>query len=575
MNKKYFLELLEELILFLELSEANPFKIRALSNAERILKSVPEELDELLSSGKIMEIKGIGKGITQLIEEVIQSGTFSELEKLRAEIPVSLVELRKIPGMGPKKIKTVWKLLNIVTIGELEYACRENRLRDLPGFGIKIQEKILNGIKFLQKYNHQFLLSTAEQQATDFLNKLKDISQTMSCEIAGSLRRKMEYVDQIDIIVENKNENLDLFKQKLKTAAVINELSYENGQKIILKLVSGITVNLWFATTQEFPFIFRELTGSREHNEVLKNYAKSQNFQLDANMLLDPNSNKMVCGSEEDIFRSLNLQPIPPELRENRGEILFAAQSIIPVLVEITDIKGVIHTHTNYSDGANTIEQMAITCKNKGYEYLVISDHSKSAFYANGLSEQKINQQHQEIDKLNQNLNGFRILKSIEADILSDGSLDYNDEVLARFDLVIASIHSKFNMTEEEATQRILKAMENPYVTILGHPTGRLLLSREGYPVDMKKIIDQAAETGIAIELNANPHRLDIDWRLLPYTKEKGVKISINPDAHQTEGIDDIKFGIYIARKGWLEPSNILNCSTAEELLEFAKKRQF
>lgn len=574
MNKNNFISLLSEMTLLLELKGANPFKIRALNNAARTLKGISGDLNELLISGELRSVKGIGKGIINLIAEVNQTGESSELEQLRKEIPAGLVEMGRIPGMGPKKIKTVWEKLSVTTIGELEYACRENRLRDLEGFGTKTQEKILSGIEFLRKHAEHFLLSEAEKQSVEIAASLNKIDGVIRCEISGSLRRKMEYVDKIELILEISPEKLLQIREEIQHLPGVEEIISEGNQKMVLRLNSGIKTEIYFSDRQSFPFLLRFVSGSAKHNQEITRWAEKINFTLTDLELRNAKSEKIECDSEETIFNQLKLQFIEPELREGLGEIEFAAKHQLPHLVEPENIQGIIHAHSTYSDGTNSLEEMAHACQSKGYRYLVISDHSKTAFYAHGLTEERILQQHKEIEALNRKFKGFRILKSIESDILPDGTLDYPEEILATFDLIIASVHSKFNMTEAEATARVMKAIENPFTSILGHPTGRLLLTRDGYPLNMHKIIETASRLGIAIELNANPHRLDADWRLLREAKERGVKISLGPDAHRVEGIDDIRYGISMARKGWLTRQDILNCLTADELLSFAKRRR-
>ena len=573
-DKKHVIHQLEEMAVLLELSGANPFKVRAFSNAARTLQGVPEDIEELIRSGHLTQIKGIGKSIADFITEFVRTGKVAELEQLKSTIPSGLIEMLKIPGMGPKKIKAVWEKLGITTLGELEYACKENRLVDLEGFGQKTQEKILAGIEMVKRFSERHLLSEVREQAEALFEQVQGFPGIIRSELAGSLRRWKETVKDIDILVSAKDEDRDAIMDRFTGLPQVETIIAKGHTKSSIVLQSGINADLRVVSDEQFPYALHHFTGSKEHNIAMRELARSMNLKMNEYGLFRNETENIPCRDEAEIFRQLKMQFIPPELRENYGEIEAARKNRIPELVNLSDLRGVVHVHSNFSDGVNSIEELARFCREAGYEYLVISDHSQSAAYANGLTEERIVQQHQVIDELNSRFHDFRILKSIECDILPDGSLDYSDEVLARFDLVIASIHSRMKMTEEEATRRLITAIRNPYVTIIGHPTGRLLLAREGYPVDMPRLIRTAAEEQVSIELNANPHRLDIDWRWLREAKAQGVKISINPDAHRLEGIGDIRYGVGVARKGWLSREDVLNCLSAEDVLAFARGRR-
>ncbi|MFZ0390401.1 MAG: DNA polymerase/3'-5' exonuclease PolX [Calditrichia bacterium] len=574
MDKKECIKLLEEMGMLLELKGENPFKVRAFQSAARALHSVTGDVEELIRSGNILQIKGIGKGIAAFLKEIAENGATPELESLRKTTPSGLYQMIRIPGLGPKKARVLWEKLGIATVGELEYACRENRLLDLAGFGAKSQEKISRGIELLKKFSHQHLLPVALNEAGQLLDAVRQMPGVIRCEIAGSLRRFKETVKDIDLVASVENLQRDEVMTLFTTLPQVEEVTGKGPTKSGIRLFSGISADLRLVKEQEFPFALHHFTGSKEHNVALREIAREKKLKLNEYGLFSEAEKSLSCGGESDIFRQLGLQYIPPELRENMGEIEAAGRNEIPELVKLSDLKGAIHCHSNYSDGMDSIADMAAGARERGYEYIVISDHSVSAFYARGLDEARIIAQHREIDELNRQLNGFKILKSIECDILEKGKLDFPDEILSRFDLVIASIHSRFKMTESEATDRLIKAMENPYVTILGHPTGRLLLAREGYPVNMAAVIEAAAELGVSIEINASPHRLDMDWRYLKQARDKGVKISINPDAHRAGGLDETEYGVGIARKGWLRPQDVLNCLTAGELLGFAAGRR-
>jgi len=574
MDKKQLVEYLEEMAVLLDLKGENPFKVRAYANAARILQGYSGDIFKIIQNNEITKIKGIGKGIADFLSEVIETEKSKEAENLKKEIPKGLLEMLKIQGMGPKKVRAVWKLLNITNIGELEYACQENRLIDLEGFGKKTQDKILIGIEFLKKYSERHLISKAREEADNLYNELKNLPAVIQIEIAGSLRRWKETIKDIDLLVGATDSDREKIMDFFTHLSNVEDVSGKGLTKSSIILKSGINADLRIVEDHQFPYALHHFTGSKEHNVAMREYARKLKLKMNEYGLFKANEENIPCKDERDIFSHLNMAYIPPELRENYGEIEAALNDEIPVLVNQEEIKGIVHVHSNYSDGVNSIEELAYFCQKNGYRYLVICDHSQSAAYANGLTINQITEQHREINDINSNMDNFRVLKSIECDILSDGTLDYDNKLLATFDLVIASIHSGFKMSEEEATKRVIRAIENPYVTILGHPTGRLLLAREGYPIDMNAVIDAASELNVAIELNANPHRLDIDWRLLKLAKLKRVKISINPDAHRLEGIKDIEYGIGIARKGWLTQSDVLNCLTSDELIQFAKIRQ-
>ena len=573
-NKSLIIQALEEMAVLLELKGVNPFKVRAFSNASRILQGYTGDFDQLIREQKITDIKGIGTGIASFITEIASTGLSEELIQLKNEVPAGVLQMLKIPGLGPKKAKALWENLNIKSIGELEYACLENRLIDLSGFGIKSQEKIQKGIEQVKKYSNLHLISHIRIEADKLFQSLKNFPGVHRCELAGSLRRWKETARDIDIVISIEPNDREKIIQFFVTHPEIETITGKGETKCSGILKSGINVDMRLVSDTEFPYALHHFTGSKEHNVALREAAKKLNLKMNEYGLFDAAGKNIVCKDESEIFKQLGLSYIAPELRENYGEIESAGKNALPDLVSMKDIRGVIHVHSTHSDGLNTIEELAGAAQDRGFEYLVISDHSKSAVYANGLSEERIFKQFEEIETLNKSLKNFKIFKSIECDILIDGNLDYSDDILQLFDLVIISIHSRFQMTESQATERMLKAMENSYVTIIGHPTGRLLLAREGYPIDMNKIIDAAAARQISIELNANPHRLDIDWRLLKHAKEKGVQISINPDAHRIEGFNDIQYGVGIARKGWLSPADVLNTRTTQQLQKFIDARK-
>jgi len=573
MDKKQISKILKEMAVMMEIIGSNPFKVRAHENAARILEGLTDSLTDLVASGEITKIKGIGKGTAEKITLLLNDEELEEYNELKASIPAGVLEMTNISGMGPKKIRAIWEEQGIESIDELEAACKADKLSGMKGFGKKTQEKILHNIELLRKFKDSFLLSEAKTAGDELLAAVREFPGVIRAEVAGSLRRSKEIVKDVDIVVSAEDENRSEIMQQFTTLPGVESVVGQGDTKSSIVLQSGINADLRIVSDQQYPNTLHHFTGSKEHNVALRQRAISMGMKVSEYGLF--RGDELVpCKTEEELFSHLGLSFIPPELRENFGEIEAAAENKLPKLLEASDVRGIIHTHTTWSDGANSVEEMARGCQELGYEYIVITDHSKAAAYANGLSEARIKKQHAEIDEVNSRLDNFRIIKGIECDILPDGSMDYDDDVLASFEVVVASIHSRFGMTEKEATDRVVRALENPYVTILGHLTGRLLLSREGYPLDQRAVIEAAGELGVSIEINANPHRLDLDWRYCQYAIEKGVMISVNPDSHRVSGFSDMQYGIGMARKGWLSKEQVLNTYSAEEVLAFANKRR-
>jgi DNA polymerase (family 10) len=574
MDKKQVAAILEEIAVLLEIKGENPFKSRAYENAARAILSQSGEIKDLVESGEIRNIKGIGEALAEKITELVTTGRLPYYENLKESIPPGLIEMTAIPGFGPKKIKKVYDELNIKTITELEAAARENRLAQLDGFGAKTEEKILQGIEFLRRHKDRHLFHVVEAAAQPIFDAVKNHPKIIRAELAGSLRRKKETVKDIDIVASAKDKDVEAIMDFFTDRPEVEVITGKGSTKSSVVLKSGINADLRIVSDKQFPYALHHFTGSAEHNIAMRGRAIKMAMKMSEYGLFKNETELVPCKNESDIFAKLGLAYIPPELREDNGEIAAAAENKIPKLVEERDLRGILHCHSTFSDGRDSIEAMARATRDLGYEYFGLCDHSQIVVYAHGLEPHRVKEQHAVVDDLNKKLAPFKIFKGTEVDILHDGALDYPDEVLASFDFVVASIHSVLNMTKEEATKRLLRAIENPYVTIIGHPTGRLLLGRDGYPLDMEKIIDAAAEQGVAIELNANPHRLDLDWRYCKYAKEKGVLISINPDAHSVEGLRDMRYGVGIARKGWLEKENILNAMTLNKIDEFFRERK-
>jgi DNA polymerase (family 10) len=568
MQKKPVSDILENIAMLLEIKGENPFKSRAYYNAAKALSGITN-LEELVKEKRLREIKGIGEALSQKIEEYSKTGTMAYYEELTQVVPESLLELMQIPNLGPKKIKVLYDELEITNIGELEYACKENRLIHLTGFGEKTQENVLKGIEFFKRHKGEFLFGDVYQEAERIRQRLSTIVDPIWAEVCGSIRRRKEVVRDMDILVAAENhEKITSFFVSMPE---VDQVLVTGETKTSVRMKSGIEADLRVVTRQEFPYALVYFTGSKEHNVRLRGIAKKKGWKLNEYGIFD-GDNLVTCKSEEEIYRALGLPYIPPELREDSGEIEAAEQDKLPSLIQHEDIRGIFHVHTDFSDGVDSLERMVEAAQKFGFSYLGVSDHSKTAYYAGGLKHDAILKQWEVIDTLNKKNSTFRIFKGIESDILSDGSLDYDDSILEGFDFVIASVHSGFTMKKDDMEERILKAMKNPYTTILGHPTGRLLLSRDGYQVDMMRIIDCAAQNHVILELNASPYRLDIDWRYLKYAKDKGVMISINPDAHAVAGLEEVFFGVNIARKGWQESKDILNTRDVNDIKEIFTK---
>lgn len=531
----------------------NSFKTRTYSIAAYNIDRLPVQLKDTPRE-ELFSLKGIGESIGKKVIELLDKGSMDILTDYLARTPVGVVEMLKIKGLGPKKINIIWKEIGIESIGELLYACNENRLSLIKGFGAKTQANIIEAIEFHNQQLGRFLYAEIDELFPQVRPYIQSLFHPRSVTPTGAYRRQLLTIDELEFIIEATNEEI---KPKFETAFP-PELLEEKPDTLVYKLKNGLRLRLYTGTSDLARKHFL-LSGSREFTDAFI-------IQAPANVF-----DSKVQDDDSAIFTKAKLPFIPPALRESASVIEKAKSGALPDLIQLNDVKGLIHSHSNWSDGANTIEEMANELIKRGFEYLVISDHSKAAFYANGLSEERIVEQHRYVDELNMKFakKNFRIFKSIECDILSDGTMDYSDEILSSFDLVIASIHSNLKMTEEKATSRILKAIANPHVRILGHMTGRLLLSRNGYPVDHKKIIDSCAQSNVVIELNAHPRRLDIDWTWIPYALEKGVIISINPDAHSLEGFDDIKYGVLAAQKGGVSRNQNLSSYSLREFEKF------
>jgi DNA polymerase (family 10) len=568
MDKREISQMFEEIALMLDLKGENPFKSKAYINAARTIELLEGDIGDFVLEDRLEEIKGIGKAIGEKLIEIVHTGKLEYYDELRTSIPAGLFDMLKIPGVGPKKVKAIYEKLDVKSIGELEYACIENRLLDLEGFGKKTQANILKGIEDMKKFQGQFLFGEVFYLAEEVKKVVQQSGLTDRCEITGSIRRRKEVVKDIDMIATSDNplKLMDYFT----TLPYVEEIVAKGDTKSTVRLQNGINMDLRVVADREYPYVLNHFTGSKEHNTAIRHRAKAMGIKVNEYGLFR-GEDLILCHTEANIYDVLGLDYIPPEMRENNGEIEAAEKHQLPKLIELHDIRGAFHVHTMYSDGENSIEEMVQAARAIGLSYLGITDHSRSAFYARGLNRDEIMRQLEEIDRLNEKYKDFRIFKGIESDILPDGELDYEDKVLELFDFVIASVHSSFNLDKEKMTSRLIKAIKNKYTTMLGHPTGRILLARKEYELDMYAVIDAAKEYNKLIEINADPHRLDLDWRYLKYAKEKKVQVAINPDAHTARGLKNIAYGVDIARKGWLEPEDVINAKALQELIKYFK----
>lgn len=548
------LRLLSQLM---ELHEVNPFKIKSVANAAFKIDKLPFAIASKPLSD-IEKIDGIGKSIASKVIELLETGTIKELEEILLQTPPGIVEMLGIKGIGPKKISVIWHDLQIENVGELYYACNENRLIEAKGFGLKTQEEIKKVIEFKMAANGKFLYAhiepTVNQLLTNLSLCLNKVDDTALLEITGEYRRAVEIIEEALFVIGTADvENL------AKQIPAFADLGLKDigDNTFAAHTESGLHIRLVIVPKSDFYLNLFKLTGNEQHvAEVLK-------LAGDGPFI-----------DENDIYDKAGLDFIAPELREGLNEIELAIKHQLPILITDNDLRGTLHNHSDWSDGVHTLEEMAVYCKETlNLEYLGICDHSKSAFYAKGLNEQRVYAQHLQIDELNAKLTPFKIFKGIESDILNDGSLDYSDDILKTFDFVVASVHSNLRMDKDKATARLIKAIENPYTTILGHPTGRLLLSRKGYEIDFKKVIDACAANKVVIEINANPLRLDLDWRWHRYALEKEVLLSINPDAHRKEGFHDMQYGVKVARKGGLTAAKCLNAFTLNEISSYFEQK--
>jgi DNA polymerase (family 10) len=574
MDPRTAAHVLTQIAASLELRGESRFKIRAYEQAARALLTLDtDDLGALDRAGALAATRGIGPATLSVVRDLIATGESRYLEQLRADTPAGLLELLRVPGLAIPKIRLLYEQLGVDSVEALEAAVREGRLMKLKGFGPKTAERLLKGISLLRSAGTRKLYIRAAPEARALLAMVRAHPDVTMAEVAGSVRRLNETVADTDIVAACRRDPSEV-------AASFTRAPGVRGVRIgapaspSITFVDGARLDLFCVAEADFVVALWRATGSSEHVSEVAAQLGERGFTLDSDRLLTERAGSEPVSDERALYALAGLAFVPPEMREGLGEVAMAAAGRLPVLLTVDDIRGALHCHSDWSDGKATIAEMAGAARARGWSYIGITDHSRSAFYAGGLSRDKVEMQHDEIDALNARSSDFRILKGVEADILADGALDYDAELLDRFDFVVASVHSRFSMDRTAMTDRVLRALDDPHLTVLGHPTGRLLLAREGYAIDMDAVLEKAAELHVSVELNADPHRLDIDWRLLPRARALGIPIEIGPDAHSTKGLDTMALGVNMARKGGLTRADVLNTRSADDVLAFARARR-
>ncbi|MGE5755397.1 MAG: DNA polymerase/3'-5' exonuclease PolX [Planctomycetaceae bacterium] len=572
METERIAQVLDEMGTLLEVRGENPFRCRAYHNAAQALRGLSADLSEMIADGRLAEVPGIGETLYSKIVQLATTGRLPSYEELRRSTPPGLVALLRVPGLGPKKIKALHDALRIESLADLRAAAEAGTIAGLRGFGAKTEAKILDGINFVESAGGRILQSHARRLVAPLFEAVRAHPEVLRAEICGSLRRRAETIGDLDLLFSARDPApvLDHFVARPEVARVLAH----GPTKASVRLADGVQCDLRGVEDAQFPFALHYFTGSKAHNIALRRRALARGYTLNEYSLIGPDG-PVACRTEADLFAALGLAEIPPELREDVGEIEAAERGPLPRLVDLGDLTGTFHCHTDWSDGGATLEEMAEAARSLGLSYLGIADHSRSAGYAGGLTVDRVRQQWEAIEGMNRRLGGqFRLFKGTECDILADGTLDYPDELLDGFDYVVASVHSRFGMPRAEMTARIVRAVRNPRVTMLGHPTGRLLLARDGYAVDLDAVIEAAAEAGMMIEINANPHRLDLDAVHCRRARARGVSIVINPDAHATGGLADLDYGIGVARRAGLGPDDVFNTAPAEAIARALQARR-
>ncbi|HZV06060.1 MAG TPA: DNA polymerase/3'-5' exonuclease PolX [Gemmataceae bacterium] len=575
MDKHQVAAILDEIGTMLELQGETPFRSNAYHNGARAIEQLEEDLATVVREGRLAAVPGIGSTLRDKITTLVATGSLPFYEDLRKKIPAGLFDILRIQGLGPKRVKLMYDQLGIDTLDKLAAACESGQVAKLKGMGDKTQQKILEGIQSLRQMGSRVRIDQALALASRLIEGLEKAPGIIRMELCGSLRRRRETIKDIDILISSDAPE-PIMERFVSLPGVTQVIAHGATKSSVIVQGDGrlfMNADLRIVSDEQFPFALHYFTGSKEHNIAMRQRAQQYGLKLNEYELAGPDR-RVNCRDEADVFKALDLAYIPPEMRENTGEMDAAVNGELPNLIEVDDIQGVFHCHTTYSDGGNSVEEMALAAKAIGLKYLGLADHSQSLTIANGLTPERVRQQQAEIDAVNQRLKGFKVLKGTECDILADGRLDYSDDLLATFDYVVASVHSHFKQSREEMTARIIKAIRNPHVTMLGHATGRLLLRREGYPVDLEAVLHAAAESGTMIEINAHPQRLDLDWIHCKRAKALGVKIVINPDAHNAGDIDLYRYGVDVARRGWLEKGDVFNTKSLADVTKALAARK-
>jgi DNA polymerase (family X) len=574
MDKAEVAAVLDEIGTLLELQGENAFRCNAYHNAARTIQQLETDLAEAVAQGKLTEIPGIGETLRDKIAALVQSGHLPFYEDLRQKTPPGLLEMLRLPGIGPKKVKALYDHLGLDTLDKLKAACEAGQVAGLKGFGSKTQQKIVEGLAFLDQMGQRVRLDQALPLARALFEALQKLPGVIRMELCGSLRRQRETIKDIDLLVSTEDAApiMDAFVKLPEVHQVVGH--GDTKATVVVAAVDDqgkrflINADLRVVSDKQFPFALNYFTGSKEHNVAMRQRAIQYGLKLNEYELAGPRK-KVACKEEAELYRALDLDYVEPELRENTGELEAAAAHDLPTLVNASDLQGAFHCHSTWSDGANSLEEMVRAAMRLGWKYYGVADHSQSLTIANGLSVERVRRQQAEIDELAAKVSGLKIFKGTECDILADGQLDYDDKVLAGFDYVVASVHTHFNQTQEEMTSRIVRALSNPHVTMLGHATGRLLLRRDGYKVDLEAVLQAAAKHGKMIEINAHPMRLDLDWIHCKRARALGVKLVINPDAHSTVDLEYLPYGISVARRGWLTKDDVFNTQSAAKISKY------
>lgn len=579
MDKEQIAAILDEIGTLLEVQGENPFRCNAYHNAARAIQQTEENLNDLAAAGRLASIQGVGKTLEDKITALLTTGHLPFYDDLKAKTPPGLLEMLRLQGLGPKKVKALYDQLGIDDLEKLKSACQAGQVAALKGFGAKTQQKILEGLDFLGKTGQRVRIDQALRVAESLIEGLRECPGIIRLELCGSLRRRKETINDIDLLISSANPGPIM--ERFVTLPGVTQVVARGDTKSSVMVDRGLhegrhqlmNADLRIVTDEQFPFALHYFTGSKEHNIAVRARAQQYGLKLNEYELAGPKKH-IACKDEADIFKALDLDYIPPEMREQTGELEAAAEHHLPQLIEADDLRGTFHCHTDWSDGGATLEEMAAAARQLGLKYLGIADHSQSLTVARGLTPERVRRQQKEIDALNGRLKGIKLFKGTECDILADGSLDFDDELLASFDYVVASVHSHFQQPQEEMTARVIRAIRHPRVTMLGHATGRLLLRRDGYKVDLEAVLQAAAQHGTLIEINAHPMRLDLDWIHCKRAKALGVKLVINPDAHNTGDVAYLRYGVDVARRGWLEKADVFNTlTTAQVTKALANKR--